>query len=167
MKKAIFSLIVLTLVSLTIEGQGQPRVDANRTVFVKQAMSRVEAKNVSSEQAKLLQEKVAKWEETRGEKDWIALTEAVHEVAESLKAQATVEISTSRGTNATVKYQTLGGRERKGNPTTAKGLTKLEEDMIVGVYHIWSEREGKATSDTNAQFEIVKVKERVKLEETK
>ena len=167
MKKSIWVPILLTLISLTIvAAQEQSRSKTKRIAFAKDVVERLGEK-VSGEQRKLIETKATRWEQTMRESDWIELTDVVHTVAKSTKSQCEVEISTSKGTEATVKYQALGSRERGERPTTAKDLTKLSEEMFIGVYHIWSERGGKPTSDQDAQFVIVKEKEKVKLEEIK
>jgi len=110
---------------------------------------------------------MAKWQNTNAEEDWIKVTDAVYKAAKSSDSKSDVTIATSCGNGATVKYQTLGQRKRNETPTTAKGLTVTVEQMYIGIYHIWSEREGGPTSSKNDQFDIAGPKEQVTLRETK
>jgi hypothetical protein len=66
-----------------------------------------------------------------------------------------------------VKYQTLGQRKRNESPTTAKTPTECHEKMFIGMYHIWSVRDGKVTSEANAQYEITDSAQDVTLVEDK
>ncbi|MEN3371151.1 MAG: hypothetical protein V7609_3294 [Verrucomicrobiota bacterium] len=97
----------------------------------------------------------------------IEASEIVYNYARASNTRSSVEISASKGNGAKIKYQNLGQRMRDEAPTTAKQLTALTENMYLGRYHIWAEREDHPTSDPDAEFEIVNKVEKVTLQETK
>lgn len=64
-----------------------------------------------------------------------------------------------------MKYQTYGERLREWPPTPAKDLTECRENMAIGWYYIWSERQGEKTSDDGNLYKIVSREESVELRE--
>ena len=48
---------------------------------------------------------------------------------------------------------------------TGKAPTDFTEDLPIGIYYVWTEREGRVTSDPYAFFSIVNPKERIKVSE--
>ena len=66
---------------------------------------------------------------------------------------------------ATIKYQTLFERSKSLEPMTAKQPTSSSEQMPIGYYYIWAERNRKATSDKSAKFHIAAEDEEVKIDE--
>src|SRR6267143_965511 len=152
--------LLLLFAEARIEGQFRTSSADKRTSFVNQSWSRLGAE-VNHDRFPMVQKKATQWQKTKSEDDWTALTDAIHEAARSSDAKSEVTIDSSAGSGATVKYQTLGQRKRNETPTTAKSPTEAKESMYVGTYYIWSERESTATSDKNAQYEIVNSKEKV------
>ena len=150
---------------LTAQAPAIRTMEAN-DAFVKDSLSRLSSK-VPPGQMRDVQAKADAWRKTKSNNDLVVLTEAIYGAAKNSDVKSDVTISTSRGNGATVKYQTLGQRQRNEPPTTAKSLTEVIESMYLGMYHIWSERSGTTTSDKNARFDIADVKERVTLEEKK
>jgi hypothetical protein len=96
-------------------------------------------------------------------KDMVMASEVVHQVALKNSIRSKVAISSSKGPNAMVRYQTLGQRSRNEAPTTAKTLTDLTEEMYLGRYFIWAERNGAATSDKDSQFDVLEASGKVHL----
>lgn len=164
MKKSLSFLALLALIAFGVLAQEKPQVRRERAEFAKAAYDRL-SRRLPPGQLESITRKHNSWQQEERETDWIELTDAIHAAGKTIKANCEVDIASSKGPDATVKYQTLGSRKRKEQPTTAKNLTELTESMSVGSYHIWSERGGHSTSDTNAQFNVVKVNEKVTLEE--
>ena len=159
----LFSLLVAT----TLEGQSATRTaQADQASFVKESWSRLSEKG-SSDQIRAVQDKAATWQKTKADDDWLALTDAIHMAAKNSDTRSDVTIDSTAGPGATVKYQTLGQRKRKESPTTAKTPTESHEKMYIGIYNIWTVRDGRVTSDENAQYEIANLKEKVTLVEQK
>lgn len=159
--------LAILLAGARIEGQSATaQSEPKRRAFVDASWSRLSSKG-SGDQLAAVQGKEMQWRKTKADDDWVVLTEAVYDTAEKVDAKSSVTIDSSAGTGATVKYQTLGERNRHETPTTAKGLTETHESMYIGIYHIWSERNGKTTSDKNAQYQIANEKEKVTLAEKK
>jgi hypothetical protein len=150
----------------TSEGQAVTAQADQKTSFVKESSSRLSAK-ADSDRIRAVQDKATRWQKTKSEDDWLSLTDAIHYAAENSETKSEVTIDSSAGPGATVKYQTLGERKRNETPTTAKTPTESVEKMYIGIYHIWSVRNGKATSDENAQYEIDDLKVKVVLMEEK
>ena len=159
------ALLLCLAVGITLQGQWAT-AQADQASFVKQSWSRLAEKG-SSDQVKTVQAKVTRWQKTKSDDDWLAVTDAIYHAAESSETRSEVTIDASAGPGAIVKYQTLGQRKRSETPTTAKTPTQAVEKMYIGIYHIWSVRNGKATSDENAQYEIGNAKEKVMLTEEK
>jgi len=148
---------------LHAQGPAVRTMEAN-DVFVKESLSRLSSK-IPSGQMREVEAKADVWRKTKSNSDFVVLTEAIYGAAKNSDVKSDVTIATSRGSGATVKYQTLGQRQRNEPATTAKRLTEVIESMYLGMYYIWSERAGTTTSDRSAQFDIADVKERVTLEE--
>jgi hypothetical protein len=102
-----------------------------------------------------------------GTKDFVAFADRMGEVARHQHVMANVTIRTDPRPGAKIKYQTVGQRDRGETPTTAGDLTTCTETMVIGWYHIWSERQGVGTSDSNCVYEIVRRNVSVTLEESR
>lgn len=165
MKIYVFFALSIFLVS-SAQGQNFTTADAKRTAFIKTAISQLSIK-ADPLQVQNIKMQLAKWKITDTEEDWIKVTEAVYMASKKSDSKSEVTISTSGGEGANVKYQTLGQRKRNETPTTAKGLTVTTEKMYIGMYHIWSERKGSATSSKDDKFDIAGLKEQVTLKEVK
>lgn len=116
-------------------------------------------------QLKEIERLAAKWAASRNEADFAKLAEAVRVMAKERGITSEVTIETPLGEGALVKYQTEEGRKRGETPTTCKHLTRAVEEIQLGVFYIWSERKGKATSSPNSKFNIAALEEQVVLEE--
>ena len=165
MKRYVFFALTI-VVATTIQAQNFTSSDAQRAASLQSVLSQLSLK-ARPERLRNVQAQAAKWQQTRAEKDWIEVTDAVYMASKNSDAKSEATIASSRGNGATVKYQTLGQRKRGETPTTAKDLTVAVETMYIGMYHIWSERGGSPTSDKDVQFDIAKPKESVTLEEKK
>ncbi len=164
MKTYIFCVLSI-FVATAAQGQDFTTSEAKRATFLNNAVSQLSIK-ADPEQLQNIKTQVAKWKITNTEDDWIKVTDAVYMASKMSDSKSKVTISTSGGNGATVKYQTLGQRKRNETPTTAKEPTVTVEQMYIGMYHIWSEREGGPTSSKNDQFDIAGLKEQVTLKET-
>ena len=100
-------------------------MEANDT-FIKESLTRLSSK-ASAAQIRDVQDKADIWRRTKSNADLIAVTEAIYGAAKNSDVKSDVRISSSRGTGATVKYQTLGQRQRNEPPTTAKNPTEVTE----------------------------------------
>jgi hypothetical protein len=149
-----------TLRNQAAQGRGAEASD----LFVKDSISRL-SNRIPPEQFRQIENKASVWRATRSNADFLVLTDEIYTAALKVNIKSDVTISSSKGKGATVKYQTLGQRQRNEPPTNAKQLTEAVESMVLGMYYIWSERGGAATSDRNAQFDIAAAKEKVALEE--
>jgi hypothetical protein len=116
---------------------------------------------------KNIEQLAAKWTVSTNETDFAKVAEAVHVMAKERGITSKVTIETSRGGRALVKYQTEGERKRGVTPTTCKHLTKAVEEIQLGVCYIWSEREGKLTSNPHSKFSIAASEEQVEIQEVK
>ena len=159
-------LFCVLVVPPSVQGQNTANMTEKRIRFLKDSESRLAPKPYSSSLGQM-RTKAALWQTTLSESDWLDVTDAVGMAAKDSGVKSAVTISTSGGNGAVVKYQTLGQRKRNETATTAKSLTELVESMYIGVYNIWSERDGKPTSDRDAQFQIANDKEKVMLQEKK
>ena len=164
MNKTILMIVFSCLMANQIGAEEATVTRLERSEFLKTSSARLTTV-VPSEKLGRVSEKAVKWQETKGDADWIDFTDAVSQAASVSEVRSDVEISTSRGPGASIRYQTLGERKRGMPPTTAKGLTTLRERMLIGAYYIWSERKGTSTSSKDSQFQIVQKKENLALEE--
>lgn len=138
--------------------------DNDSTGLFYKATVRFEDK-LSSNQLKAFHTSTGVFQTQRKMLDKVEASELVYKYAVTSDTRSSVEISTSNGNGARVRYQTLGQRMRKEAPTTAKQPTAVTERMYIGRYYIWSERSDKPTSDPNSEFEIVSPVEKVMLQE--
>ncbi len=93
-------------------------------------------------------------------------SDAIHSAAAERHVQSKVAIKTEPNAKAAVKYQTYGERQRGNPPATTKGLTPCTEAMLIGWYYIWSERQGKKTSNDGQLYKILEPNETVELWES-
>jgi hypothetical protein len=98
------------------------------------------------------------------EKRFTALTEDVTRVAKQNRVTSNVDFQTPN-TGARVRYQTLGQRDRKEPATLAKCPTACTESLPIGIYYVWSERNGRDTSNRDELFRLVQKAEKVVLDE--
>ena len=64
----------------------------------------------------------------------------------------------------TVRYHLMGHPETTGtvDPTKSKEVT-----LPIGLYHIWTERDGRATSPKKAWFPVIRERERIRVYENR
>jgi len=105
------------------------------------------------------------WEQVPTEENWEKASEAVTFSASKYSIRSEVTIVSLPQNGATIKYQTVGQRERREAPMTAKQITACMEIVPIGRYHIWSERDGRPTSDTDRIYELIKAEEKVEIQE--
>jgi hypothetical protein len=163
MKTTSLIVILAVLFACSAAGQGITRT-VTKDKFVMSSYSRLSEK-ASPQTIEPIKEKTVQWVNTKSEKDWVALTESIHYTAAISRSCSSVTVTTPKAPGATVKYQTIGERDRRQPPITANGLTSLHQELPIGIYFIWSERSGKTTSDKEARFVIVKKSETVVLPE--
>lgn len=132
--------------------------------FLDSAMSRLQDK-VPKESLDQVKSKVSAWEEFPTEGNWIKASEAVTFTSSKYSIHSVLTVVSLPRSGATIKYQTVGQRERKEVPTTAKQVTTCVETIPIGRYHIWAERDGKQTSDISHIYELVKSEEKVEINE--
>lgn len=162
--KKLFALIgCYFLFTAFIAGGNESDV---RVDFVNMAIDRFEGSHVLEDEIDFLRQMLADWMNAEYvEGKWIDITNAIYSISKSNDVKSIVTISTYPNDKATIKYQTVGQRDQGVSPTTAKELTKCKEEMYVGFYYIWSEREGEATSDKDEQRKIVAEREEVEIKE--
>jgi hypothetical protein len=164
--KQSFAMLPLALLVLfpAAAGSKSPWEDADSTKLFDKATMRFEGKLGKKEFASF-RDTVVDFRTGPKKVDKVAASDLVYNYARASDTRSRVEISTSKGNGATIRYQTLGQRVRNETPTTAKGLTALTEQMYIGRYYIWAVRSDRITSDSNSEFEIVSQSEAVKLQE--
>ena len=119
----------------------------------------------SDDRLKYIEGLAAKWKASTNESDFAQISEAVYTMAKEERKRSKVTIETSRGAGATVKYQEVSERKYGVPQRTCKRLTPAEEQILIGSYFIWAERNGKATSNTTARYDLADVEERIMLQE--
>lgn len=106
-----------------------------------------------------------KWTEDPTEQSFIEVSEKITSFAALSGVWSSVTISSASNGNlasgATIKYQTLSERSGGNEPTTAKAPTICNEVIPIGYYYIWSERQGKATSEKNNKYRIIAPEENI------
>src|SRR5690348_16141445 len=161
-----YACLLILALAISIEGQvtapGKDRTASARAAFANESVKRLSDKGNSDEIRQLQQI----WQTTKSQTDWLKLADAINLAAVKAETKSSVTIASSGGSGATVKYQTLAQRLRNETPTTARTSTVANESMYIGAYYIWSVREGKPTSDIDAQYQIARTKETVVLEES-
>ena len=163
MRRLLYMALLIPL--SVIHASSQTLTDSDKGQFIKDSVSTIDNAKPGSRQVSTIRTKEDKWEKTQSDRDWVDVTDTVYMAAKSENVRSVVSITSTRGGGATVKYQTLGQWNRHESPMTAKTPTEAMESMYLGVYHIWSERNGVATSDKNNQFEISDKQEKVTLSE--
>ena len=137
---------------------------ASEHPFLGRALQRLPLMSLSPELRTQLSQAFTAWLSSGSEEAMTVVAETVNQIARKTGVTSRVELATRPKDGAVVKYQTVGQRQRgEGAPVTAKRLTTCVESMFIGNYHIWSERRGKATSDTESVYAIVEKEERVEL----
>jgi len=156
----------LALISIASHASGDDKETEfhKRNFFLNSAIGRLQGQ-VPSYWVKQVKSKTAEWQSTQTEKNWVRATDTVTFTATKYRVDSDVTIMTRPNSGATIKYQTVGQRERGERPTTTKGLTTCVENMPIGKYYIWAERKGKPTSIMSHAYVIVKPTEEVKIDE--
>ena len=111
-----------------------------------------------------LERSYIEWRRQPSDAGWLNLTEAITRVAASKRLNSSVRI-TCEAPGAAVKYQTAHDRSKGMEPATAKQPTECVETLPIGYYHIWLERDSKATSNKNVAFYIAAVEETITITE--
>ena len=82
-------------------------------------------------------------------------SETMSSLANKHDIKASLRIETIPNEGATIKYQNITERLNGDQPHTLGQLSHLSTSILVGVYYIWSERNGIPTSNRNAFFTII------------
>lgn len=94
----------------------------------------------------------------------VELWKNISQRGEIRRVVSSVEVKTKRA-GANVKYLSLGDKVAGSSPTTFKGVTTAEEDLVIGVYYLWTEREGKSTSDRSSRYVVINPREKIEIVE--
>jgi hypothetical protein len=97
-------------------------------------------------------------------KSCVELWKNISERGEIRRVVSSVEVKTKRA-GANVKFMSLGEKIAGGSPTTFKGVTTAKEDLVIGVYYLWTEREGKSTSDKSSRYVVINPTEIIEIVE--
>src|SRR5262245_24978714 len=105
---------------------------------------------------------------TPNDETFLDLAKGLHKLAQDTETNSKVKITTMKdgkdNPGATVRYELDWDRRmKKADPQTGKDPTQCTEEMTIGWYYIWVERNKEPTSDRNSQFYIVKKEEKVTL----
>ncbi len=85
----------------------------------------------------------------------IRLWQAVTDQAAKSGVNSHLTVSTSNGSGAAVRYETLGARLVGSAPRIMSTPSESTDDVAIGTYYVWAERNGLATSSKDSQFDIV------------
>ncbi len=121
---------------------------------------------------KTLKKLLNKWNQSRDEKDWLALSRIITEIAARHRLEYEVIVKSEDLKNmptrgALVRYIPDYDRGKPGKKTeTLNNTTETTETLTAGVYYMWTERKGIATSDKNRTVHISKNGQKVTIKET-
>lgn len=76
----------------------------------------------------------------------------LHSLALEHDVTSHVTISTEPSSGAAIRYQTWLQRELKETPASFADPTVCTEELVIGEYYIWAERDGTATTDRDKLF---------------
>lgn len=139
-------------------------VPLRKMTFLNEALDRLET-NIPEEALTQIKTDAAGWERTPTERNLTITSEAVTFAAAKYRINSTLTIVSRPSSGATVKYQTLGKRDRHESPLTAGQTTKCTETVPIGLYYIWTERGGKQTSDPNNVYQVIDAQQVVEITE--
>jgi hypothetical protein len=88
------------------------------------------------------------------------LWDSIWNRGQSRRVISKTDVKTQK-TGALVRYQSLGQRQRNEAPWTFKRPTNSDEDLVIGAYYVWTERDGKSTSDPASRYILIKPREEI------
>jgi hypothetical protein len=94
----------------------------------------------------------------------VGLWKNIYERGEIRRVVSNVEVKTEKA-GANVEYLSLGEKVSGSSPSTFKGITTANEDLVIGVYYLWTERNGKSTSDRSSRYVVINPIEKVEIVE--
>lgn len=133
--------------------------------FLDSAITRLQGK-VPEESLAQVRSTAATWTVLPTKENLAIASETVTFIASKYNIRSMLTVVSLPQGGATIKYQTVGQRERKEAPTTAKQVTTCVETIPIGRYHIWTERGKKQTSDSSKIYEIINSEEKVEIDES-
>lgn len=107
MKARIIIVVLSCVMVVTARAQEDAAVTAKRSEFVTTSFARLTGK-ASDETVEFVAKKANMWRQTKRDDDWVEFTDAVYHAASTSGVRARVEISTSGGPGASVRYQSSG-----------------------------------------------------------
>jgi len=161
---------VLTLLAsgpiVHVQAPATPPADQYRALD--QALARL--KSSGSVETKDLEQRLVELRNTRGgpcRLDILCtrLWQLVTERATKNALRSDVSVDATRGTGATVRYQTIAERQAKSDVHEMKQLTPVTESLPIGSYYIWSVRSTAATSPVDRTADFTMTSERITLVE--
>jgi hypothetical protein len=94
----------------------------------------------------------------------VELWNNISQRSEIRRVVSNVEVKTKKA-GANVKYLSLGEKISGSSPLTFKGITTAKEDLVIGVYYLWTERDGKSTSDKSSRYVVINPTEKIEIVE--
>lgn len=132
--------------------------------FLNEAIIRLQG-YIPDESLARIKDGEADWERTPTDSNWTIVSDAVTFEATKYKITSSLTIVSLPKSGATIKYQTGGKRYRNENPLTAAQTTTCTETVPIGLYYIWTERDGKSTSDRNNFYHVISPQQRIEITE--
>ncbi len=139
-------------------------VPLRKMTFLNESLNRLET-IIPEDALKQIKTDVASWERTPTEKKLTIISEAVTFTAAKYRINSALTVVSRPSNGATVKYQTMGKRDRHETPITAGQATKCTETVPIGLYYIWTERGGKKTSDPNNIYQVIEAQQIIEITE--
>lgn len=133
--------------------------------FIGKAVERLEKENVPDKTLENVKANYSKWETNPTDENWERVYDDVTFSHKGYNVESLLSIDSKPKSGATVKYQTARSKMRNEPPVSANQLTRCKTTVAIGCYHIWTERNGKKTSDDDQIFTIVNPEESIELDE--
>jgi len=157
---AILSIFIIAELCRDVHGAIQSEVEG-----LKAAIARLERTGLPTDD---LRRGLARVESARSPgcpKDCLNLWDAIMGKARAGGVYSTVRVQTTRR-GAYARLQSVGDRSRDEPGVTSKRPTnEVSESVPIGLYYVWAERDGEATSDKGFRVRLVDKTETVRVTE--
>jgi hypothetical protein len=139
-------------------------VPLREMTFLNEALTHLQEK-IPDESLAKIKAVASDWERNPTDSKWSSASDAVTFEAAKYKITSALTIVSLPTKGATIKYQTVGKRDRKEAPITAGQTTICTETVPIGLYHIWTERDGKPTSERDNIYHVINTQHRIEITE--
>ena len=131
------------------------QIAAERLEALQLALDYLDEKGVGDDSISKLRALIQEWIDSRDSGAWRQAVDQIHSASSESQTGSRVTVATEPRNGAQIRYQTWLERRDGTDPRRFGDPSVATEDLFLGEYYIWAERDGKPTSSKDDTFLVV------------